>query len=170
MRGAGGDGRGDDRGNGLRRGGSRSNLSIWVARLVLNLPQNRKICEFSLPGFFVFSQSFPISFFVFFFLGGGCSRGGFAFSGGVSFLSCVLFVLFSFWSGIFSSRLSFVSLVVVGEGGKKSVFCSVVACLLAWSLCLCFLFSYLLSSFSLRNFDNLDSEEIWRLGSLRQFD
>lgn len=104
MLGAGGDGRGDDRGNGLRRRGSRSDLWIWVARLVLNLPQNRKICEFSCQSFFVFSQSFPISFF-FLFFGSGVQGGGFAFSGGFSFLSFVLFI-FSFlldWNFQFST-------------------------------------------------------------------
>ncbi len=63
-------------------------------------------------------------------------------------LSCLVFFLFflSFWTGIFSSLLSFVSLVVDREG--KRVFFLVLSrvCLLAWSLCLCFSF-FLLTFF-----------------------
>jgi hypothetical protein len=63
--------------------------------------------------FFVFSQSFPISFF-FLFFGSGVQGVGLLFQ--EASLSCLVFFLFflSFWSGIFSSLLSFVSLVVVG--------------------------------------------------------
>jgi hypothetical protein len=69
----------------------------------------------------------------------------------------------------FSVLYSLLYLLLWSDREGKRVFFLVLlrVCLLGVYV---YLFSYLLSSFSLRNFDNLDSEDIWRHRSLHQFD